>query len=1135
VITDIWESGGLIHYRAKNVGDAPTTPAGMPTKSFCNCLSIDGKQVAKHCITQLLQPGQEVEGVFDYAWQPTPGEHAVKVCADCEQNIEESNEGNNCLEEKWLKEKLPDLVIVQIKFDEDRSLVGYVLKNVGMEIAKGGHSTTLYVDGRETAHDTVSVDLSPGGTYESWFKDYKVPGSISIRVKVCADNYNQVKESDEKNNCLERILDITPPTVTITHSPANVTWLDKVTFSAAATDDTEVTRIVIYLNGSKVKECAPPLRSLTDGKYYCFHVDGPFQAGVLNVTAEAFDPAGNRGVCEEDINVTIYIYPPPITRPPRLCWISGKIYNFPYNPDTLKIKVCEAEQVCAYRINPVTMERELVCGCQCKMVKPETLGAGWTYSWVEYADVRVTGEFQPLEYNITVPCSGTYLLQPVYHPCPYPTLPECECIWRGTWSASKGFCVRMDGTSQEGYDFAFNPLDTTIPSVTIEFSNDHPRMGEEVEIRVSVRDAVDIDHILLQITKICADGSRMFGGWIRFDPGRFTEHYYDSAERVYKAIASWRFSETDAYKIIVESRACDMGGNLGSASKTLEFGCPEIRFEFENGGRLMRSDFPIFGLPDEDEDGINDCWENAAMEAVNPYIELDENEDLHSYRGDHVVNFVRVTPYPDKENPRYILFFFVVTWSHDYGRSYLGIQMQAHDGDTEPFVMAWRIIEEDKRSARTLNLEYVYIEAHGGCNKHRDLWTAYGISCNEEPYCDAIAFLRGSEEEKGRLELCSTLQFKDNRLYLYASEDKHGLYPSCEACETVIIASADVGAVDYVKCVMATFDFIGCFLWAGASSIMRAIGEFIYKAITAPFNDEYLGTNSTFYSLPNLLGEYDTNYFTGILHFRGDTGSPCSPTCPDCHYHYWIGYGVYVDAREDHGYSRDRPHVRISLYVLHCEDSTCDWGDSDEVYLIVAGFSMHRGGINVWRVGEFFFSEMRGGSNADLRPYVVFDGEIDSSYVIGFYASLSENDNGNPDLDKLGEEFRSEIEEELRSKVQIGECDGNSYILLFGEGEIDENCAGGEVRLFPVYNVGELEKLVLNNLDGSERALGGKELATQDRFPGESIEGKLCPKGSRVFCGGTGSSSCECATAIYEMMYPWVIPEKLARALEGGG
>jgi hypothetical protein len=78
VITDIWESGGLIHYRVKNVGDAPTTPAGMPTKSFCNCLSIDGKQVAKRCITQLLQPGQEVEGVFDYAWQPTLGEHVSK-------------------------------------------------------------------------------------------------------------------------------------------------------------------------------------------------------------------------------------------------------------------------------------------------------------------------------------------------------------------------------------------------------------------------------------------------------------------------------------------------------------------------------------------------------------------------------------------------------------------------------------------------------------------------------------------------------------------------------------------------------------------------------------------------------------------------------------------------------------------------------------------------------------------------------------------------------------------------------------------------------------------------------------------------------------------------------------------------
>jgi len=1152
VVTDVWESGGTIHYKVKNVGNAATA-----TKSFCNCLYVDGKQVAKHCLTTVLQPSQEAEGVFDYAWQPTPGEHIVKVCADCDQYVEESNEGNNCLEEKWVKENLPDLVVVEIKFDADKSLIGYVLKNAGSEVAKGGHSTTLYVDGKEVAHDLVDVDLSPAKTFESWFKDYKVLGKASIKVKVCADNYNQVKELDERNNCLERVLDMIPPTVAVTHTPVNVTWFDKVTFSAMATDDTEVTRIAIYLNGSRVKECISPLRSLADGKYHCSYEGGPFQAGILNVTAEAFDPAGNRGVCEEDINVTVRIYLPPTIRMPRLCRITGKIYNFPYNPDTLKIKICEAELICAYRINPLSMEQEFSCNCQCKRVSPtpERPGAGWTYSWIEYVDVSRAGEFQTYEYSIIVPCNGTYLLEPVYSPCPGGQYtPECECPWRGTWSASKGFCVSMDGKSQEGFDFTFNPLDTTTPSVTIQFSSEHPRVGDDVEVIVTAIDSVEIEHITLSLTEITyINGSRGAPRVYQFLPSTFAENslHPEQYPWIHRVVVRWKIPWKDVYRITFEAWACDQGGNVGILPprsgvnrKTLEFGCPGIiTFDFENGGRLIRStNFPIFGLPDEDEDGLNDCWESAVAEAVNPYIELDEKEDLLSTRmPDHAVNFVRITPYPSRENPTHILFYFVAAWTRDYGKTYclgdLCVTQEAHPGDTEPFVMAWRIVDK-----QTLFLEYVYIEAHGSCNKHRDLWSGVGVSCNMEPFCDILSNV------KGQHKTCSQLQFKDNKLYLYASEDKHALYPSCEACESEVLVDIDQGLVDYVKCVLATLDLFGCALYALGNSILTELIDFLYKALTAPFDDEYLGMNMTFYAIPNLLRESsNVNIIQEVLEFKGDTGSPC--VCDDCHYHYFLATNVLVDALEEHGYSRDKPHVRIYVGPLWANDLTCDWHDYDQIYLIITGFSIHNGEVDVWRVGEFFISPVYAGRAAGVYPpYVVFDGEIDSSYVIGFTAILYENDEGNPNLGELGEKYKSEVEEMLRAKVKSGECDGISDVLLWMKGVVDEDCAGGGARLFHVYNVGEPNKLVLNNLDGTQKALGGKELAYQDRFLGESIEGKFCPKGDRVFCGGTGSSSCDCGTSILQMMgVKWnntnnswdnEVPEKLRKALEarpGGG
>ncbi|MGB9717348.1 MAG: CARDB domain-containing protein [Thermoproteota archaeon] len=221
-ITDVWETGGLIHYRVKNIGDAATTSPGMPADSFQNCLSIDGKQVAKHVITRALKPGEEVEGVFDHAWQPAPGEHVIRACADCEQNIDESNEGNNCLEEKWFKQNLPDLIITEIRCDRDNSLIGYVVKNIGSEVAKENHSTTLHVNGKEFTHDLVGVDLKPGEIFESWFKDYEWPECRNITVKVCADNFNQVKESDEENNCLERNCTSYPVPILIASGPSAV-------------------------------------------------------------------------------------------------------------------------------------------------------------------------------------------------------------------------------------------------------------------------------------------------------------------------------------------------------------------------------------------------------------------------------------------------------------------------------------------------------------------------------------------------------------------------------------------------------------------------------------------------------------------------------------------------------------------------------------------------------------------------------------------------------------------------------------------------------------------------------------------------------------------------------------------------
>lgn len=316
VITDIWESGGLIHYKVKNVGDAATTPPGMPTKSFWNSLLLDGKQVAKQSIAQVLQQGEEIEGVFDYPWQPTREEHTVKVCADRDQNIEESNEENNCLEEKWLMEKLPDLVIVEVKCDRNNSLIGYVLKNIGDGVAKANHETALYVEGKETAHESVGIDLKPGETFESWFKTYEWPECQNITVKVYADKLNQVKESNENNNYLEKtcisfpfqiLITSGPNVVDITQYSVTVKWAtNKKSDSTIVYSDRSFGGDKTVFDANLVKEHALKITGLRPGSTYRFCVKSKDSCGNVRVSSimvfETLSLSDN-----ENPSVTLYL------------------------------------------------------------------------------------------------------------------------------------------------------------------------------------------------------------------------------------------------------------------------------------------------------------------------------------------------------------------------------------------------------------------------------------------------------------------------------------------------------------------------------------------------------------------------------------------------------------------------------------------------------------------------------------------------------------------------------------------------------------------------------------------------------------------------------------------------------------
>lgn len=361
---------------------------------------------------------------------------------------------------------LPDLKITDV-WNSDGQLC-YSIKNIG-EGSVGGAGApisfynVLFIDGERVAEDLVTTPLASGQELERCF-DYQwqmTPTQHTIRV--CADWEQNIKEENEQNNCLEQKIeppekDTIPPAVAIFHSPADVSLVSNVTFTVVATDDTNVTKIVIYVNETAVFECEPPEYFWKDNYWQCIYVGGPYPVGTLTYRAEAFDPEGNKGVSvEKTINVTGMEWKPPPAELVLPCYISGRLYNFTYYSKTLRVKISEAA-IIGGSCSPTP---PFSCLEPIIIYKPG--GAVWyvnvTRLWAGEEHYRMPG---PMEYQAQLSCNGTYLIQPVFQPY------GDECEWQGTWIPSKANSIVMNGTSVTGYDFTFSPIDdTTAPGIDV--------------------------------------------------------------------------------------------------------------------------------------------------------------------------------------------------------------------------------------------------------------------------------------------------------------------------------------------------------------------------------------------------------------------------------------------------------------------------------------------------------------------------------------------------------------------------------------------------------------------------------------------------------------------------------------------
>jgi len=254
--------------------------------------------------------------------------------------------------------------------------------------------------------------------------------------------------------------DKTAPTVNITHSPAKLTTSSKITFTAEAFDADKVSKIIIYINNVAAKECNSPIFSSKIGKWQCGFDGGPYGAGDLTYSAEAFDTSNNKGfsatktasVPLPELELKKDTIPQETT--PIPCFISGKLNNFKYYSKTVKIKFCEAEKIGGGCSNKPPFA--------CTPVNTVCKTGGKT--WYENVTRVWTGEEQrgspgPLAYNAQVTCEKSYLLQPEWQPF------ENECRWQGSWMASKNNFVVVDEAKEVDYNFNFIPVDVVAPGL----------------------------------------------------------------------------------------------------------------------------------------------------------------------------------------------------------------------------------------------------------------------------------------------------------------------------------------------------------------------------------------------------------------------------------------------------------------------------------------------------------------------------------------------------------------------------------------------------------------------------------------------------------------------------------------------
>jgi subtilase family serine protease len=189
----------IVHFVVENIGGGDAGPS-------IACKKIDGVLMDTDDVPALAA-GKSYASAFDP--EPCPPGTTINftVCADNFDDVDESNETNNCMTNNCTcTTEKPDLVVINKWEEAVRSdghvIVHFIVKNNGTADA-GESEAALYIDRVRVQEQNVPVSaLGPNGTFSGEFATELCPLADNITVKVCADDTHVVDESNETNNCM---------------------------------------------------------------------------------------------------------------------------------------------------------------------------------------------------------------------------------------------------------------------------------------------------------------------------------------------------------------------------------------------------------------------------------------------------------------------------------------------------------------------------------------------------------------------------------------------------------------------------------------------------------------------------------------------------------------------------------------------------------------------------------------------------------------------------------------------------------------------------------------------------------------------------------------------------------------------